>query len=202
MKIVQNTSHVADIRIKHMVQSDRGTILKCTAHSHSVNMPRGSRSRSKQLMQFCTIKCKLSSILSGGKRSEAAHMLQREVLRAHEMTKLGSFFFKAFCLYEDEIPPVCHSTLVAFLQQVTTRSPSGVKGKSIDLAGRMERYWRQEEIQGDGSRRVQNLQNVQRLHGRTGELPERKATGSPTPGSVAQTVDVFKTDPSGLWTGT
>ena len=78
----------------------------------------------------CVVKCRLSSILFGGRRSPAFEMLRKEVLRAHEMAKLGTFFFKAFCLSEKEVPPICHSTSIACLQQVTTRSTTGAKGKS------------------------------------------------------------------------
>ena len=68
-------------------------------------------------------------------------MFCAEVDRAHQMTKLGSFFFKAYCLSEKEVPPVCHSTMVACLQQVSTRSPTGAKGKSTELAKKMEKFW-------------------------------------------------------------
>ena len=59
------------------------------------------------------------------------------------MTKLGTMFFKAFCLSEGDVPPVNHSTMLACLWQVSTRSTRGVKGKETELAAKMETFWKE-----------------------------------------------------------
>lgn len=98
------------------------------------------KSKGTEDLEFCTIKCKLSSILQDGKKSPLHQSLQKEVQRAHDLYKLGSFFFKAFCLSEG-VPQMCHSTAIACLQQVSTRSPRGVRCKATELVERMERFW-------------------------------------------------------------
>ena len=97
----------------------------------------------KEPLQFCTVKCKLSSILSGGRAPPALDVFLREAVTAHEMTKQATAFFKAYCLCSNEVPPVCHSTMVACLQQVTTRSPKGSKGKESELSTKMEKFWKE-----------------------------------------------------------
>ena len=59
------------------------------------------------------------------------------------MTKQATAFFKAFFLASDEVPPVSHSTMVTCLQQVTTRSPKGSRGKEGELAVKMEKFWKE-----------------------------------------------------------
>lgn len=61
---------------------------------------------------------------------------------AHEIFKQATAFFKAYCLSLDEVPPVCHSTMIACIQQVTTRSPKGARGRATELAAKMERFWK------------------------------------------------------------
>lgn len=61
---------------------------------------------------------------------------------AHDLSKQGTMFFKAFCLSEGDLPPlVDHSVMVASLQQVSIRSPKGTKGKATELAAKMETFW-------------------------------------------------------------
>ena len=97
-------------------------------------MPRHYK-KGKELLQFCTIKCKLSSIIAEGRRSPAFEKIAEVMLVAHKSFKLASLFFKAFCLEIDDVPPVNHSTMI------TTRSKSGANRKSTDLAWEMETFW-------------------------------------------------------------
>ncbi len=50
-----------------------------------------------------------------GSNEEKREQVKREVLNAHELTKLGLFFFKAYCLHTQEVPPVNHDTMLACL---------------------------------------------------------------------------------------
>lgn len=103
-----------------------------------------SRASSVELREYCTVKCKLSGILAGGTPSPALQTLRTEAERAHAMTKMGTFFFKAFCLRDGGVPVVDHSTVTACLQQVSTRYPRGAKGKATELATRMGTFWNEE----------------------------------------------------------
>ena len=104
-------------------------------------MPR-TRSRAQPL-QFCSIKCKLTSVLRSERASQFLDTIRRAVVTAHYMTKLGTMFFKAFCLSEGDVPPVNHSTMLSCLRQVSTRSTRGVKGKETELAAKMETFWKE-----------------------------------------------------------
>ena len=104
-------------------------------------MPR-NRSRPEPL-QFCSVKCKLTSVLLKGKSSPFLEGIRTQVSMAHELTKRCTMFFKAFCLWEGDVPPVNHSTMVACLNQVSTRSKRGAKGKATELAARMETFWKE-----------------------------------------------------------
>ena len=99
-------------------------------------MPR-ARSRTEPL-QFTTIKCKLSSVLLEGRASPFLEAIRTAVHTAHNLTKQGSMFFKAFCLAEGEVPLVNHSTMVACLRQVSIKSTKGAKCKATE---QMQTFW-------------------------------------------------------------
>ena len=89
-------------------------------------------------LQFFSLKCKLKSAVPDKQKRER---IEQEVLAAHKLTKLGYFFFKAYCLHIRDVPPVTHATMLACLNQVSTKSPRGGKGKEDDLASNMRSFW-------------------------------------------------------------
>ena len=96
------------------------------------------------ILQFCSIKCKLSSVLLEEKASPFLGAIRETVKTAHHLSKQGTAFFKAFCLSEGDVPsPVDHSAMVACLQQVSIRSPKGAKGKATELSSKMETFWKE-----------------------------------------------------------
>ncbi len=89
--------------------------------------------RPKNKLIFFSVKGKLSTFVP---LSSVRGKIEREVMIAHEATKLGLFFFKAFCLGRGKVPDVSHSTMVACLNQVTSKSNKGAKCKSEELGVR------------------------------------------------------------------
>lgn len=60
-----------------------------------------------------------------------------EVQRAHDMTKLGTFFFQGFLFSAGEVPKMCHSTAVACLQPGLS-----LEARRLNWQ-RMEKFWRE-----------------------------------------------------------
>lgn len=97
-------------------------------------MPRTKKTK----LSFNSIKCKLSTAVPS---SDVRERIRLEVLAAHEATKLGFLFFKSFCLWRGRVPEVDHSTMVACLNSVTSKSRRGAKCKSAELGEEMQKYW-------------------------------------------------------------
>lgn len=95
-----------------------------------------------EVLQFFTMKCKLSNIPSGGHSLPAFDAFCNMAGTAHDIFKQATAFFKAYRLSLDEVPPVCHSTMIACIQQVTARLPKGARGRATELAAKMERFWK------------------------------------------------------------
>ena len=92
----------------------------------------------KDALQFFVVKSKLKSIIQN---ESVRQIISSSVLLAHETTKLGLFFFKAFCLECERlslpVPEPNHSVMIACLDQVCLRCRRGAKCKSTDLLERM-----------------------------------------------------------------
>ncbi len=88
---------------------------------------------SEERLQFCTIKSKLSTLVTDkddrSKISEAA-------VKCHEAYKRGLFFLKGFCLRMEskdlDIPVPNHSLMIACLEQVCEKYQRGRKCKSTE----------------------------------------------------------------------
>ncbi len=101
-------------------------------------MPR--RKGRKEALQFFVVK-RLKSIIQD---ESVRQIISSSVLLAHEATKLGLFFFKAFFLeckrLSLRVPEPNQSVMIAFLEQVCLRCSKWARCKSTDLLGRMNMF--------------------------------------------------------------
>ena len=92
--------------------------------------------------QFFSVKSKLASVIPD---KSVRQKIASAALLAHETTKQGLFFFKAFCLDCEKlgrpIPEPNHTVMVACLDQVCLRAKCGVQCKASDLLSQMKEYW-------------------------------------------------------------
>ena len=97
--------------------------------------------KSIEELQFFAIKCKLKPLLNTISGNKHLTALREVIVLANEIAKRCTQFFKAFCLWEQDVPPVNVATITACMQQLILRGVGGRKAKSSELAGRMATFW-------------------------------------------------------------